>query len=150
MEGWLWLSGFLVLGVLAFWLGGRQFRAGLAPRERALIDAMDQADRLRKKDPVAADQLFDQHMAERMQAFTMERDQLRELAQHDLSAAEQLRRALQEDLMADEAVHEEFSRKLLTDASVQATLIQIETSAARTRDELDRLVKHIDQLYTQM
>jgi hypothetical protein len=147
LEGWVWLLGILALWALAFWLGGRHFRATQSPQGRALVDAIIQAEQLRKTDPLAADRLLDQHFASQAEAAAADRDHLRELARHDIAAAEQLRAELEKDLASDEAAHKEFSRKPLTDTSVQAALVQIEASATQTRDELVGLEAHIAQLY---
>ena len=86
-----------------------------APYVANVMDAVEQAAKLRKKDPAAADRLIADAEARAEAAAAKERAELREQAPHNLRAALRLRARLQSELRAFARTRRNLERNMRTD-----------------------------------
>lgn len=125
---------FVVSGLLAVWWT-LDHRWRVSPE---LDAALLEAERLRKTDPVAADQLLDKHFEKAAARSKLEREELRRRAQHDLYGAKQLETLLRHDL-EDHRVMRRRAVPTIPFEKRAAALSKIDEMERQTRSELDLL-----------
>jgi len=129
-----WLPG------LTCWHCGRPYDEDRCPPHLArLLEAVEQAAKVRKTDPAAADRLDADAEAEFAAASGRERAGLRERAPFDRAAALRLRTRLEEDLKALDRVRKTLLKSAESDSQAGAGLQNLEAAQRPIREEIASL-----------
>ena len=133
---WPWPIGavFLVLALIEL------LRAARYSRNRLPDDVLfDEAERLEKNDPIAAEQLVNEGL--RLAAAREERElaELRSQAHFDARAAKELRQRLNRTLQMREAAKRDFAATMARDPRLPSVLRNLEEANQDTRRLLEEL-----------
>ena len=141
-----------VIAVFSFWAGARVVRGGI-PSVRLfsgrgtspeLDQTLEEAMRLERTDPAAAQQLLDSYFMREAAATNARREDLRRRAAIDVEAAVALRRELAEEL-ANNAELKKDMLKRMSEGERGGMLGEIETSNRQLEVELSDLERTIGQ-----
>ena len=132
---------------LRCWRCGRVYDEDeTAPYIADVMDAAEWAEKLRKKDPAAADRLMADAEARAEAAAAKERAELREQAPRDLRAALRLRTRLQSELRGFARTRRNLERNKRTDPRAEIGLQNITKWEHSLRDEIASIDVTIQRL----
>jgi len=140
---WPWPIGygFFALGVVEIW------RAGQSRRNRSPTDKMlDEADAIRRKDPIEADRVEDEAFRIRGEEEKQAIERLRVEARHDVRAARELEEKLHRTLTLRTAARVNFETNMADDPRLPAVLRNMDEANAETQKLLDEARDNIRRL----
>jgi len=139
----------IVAGALSLWAGSRVVRKGIPPSTsgaQSELDAtLEEAMRLERTDPGAAQQLLDSYFMREAAVTESKRGELRQRARYDIDAAVELRRELQEELTGNAAFKKDMLERM-PEGQRASMLIEIDAADRKLRSQLMELDSRIDQL----
>jgi len=131
---WPWPVGyaFVAFGIIELWRGA-QYRRNRSPTDKML----DEADAVRKRDPIEADRLEDEAFRIRGEEEKLAIERLRAEARHDVRVARELEEKLHRILKLRAAARMDFEANRADDPRLPAVLRNMDEANAETQKLLE-------------